>query len=94
MNATTMFRVVAALIAVDVLAIYSLYMARDGWPPGHPWSAITMGCLVFVFVSFSFTLSGSSNIAKIGRIAGWTAAMLSIVQCVLWTISAFIGREL
>jgi hypothetical protein len=46
MAAARIVRLLCVLIAVGAIGsiafAYSRYLTRDEWPPGHPWSALTL----------------------------------------------------
>jgi hypothetical protein len=83
-------KIVAALLIVDVIAVYVYCLTIKGhYPPSHPWSGITLALLSaglfqrFVLRERPMSVEPSSGM--------WTVVVLTAASAGLWTTAAFLS---
>ena len=80
MTQLQVFQVVVGFFLIALMGLlYGMAGASGRWPPGHPWSGITLYLLAFVQFAYAFRLP---------KAVGLFFAGLVIVTCILWILKS------
>ncbi|MDP2312267.1 MAG: hypothetical protein Q8P41_05125 [Pseudomonadota bacterium] len=79
-------RALGAALLLLVVWVYSQALEHERWPPGHPWSGLTLALLGLLPLFWpGVTWSGASRASLVARFA---VIGMALVGAVLWYLSA------
>jgi len=80
---------VAAVVMMDVAAVYSVCLLMNGvYPPSHPWSGITLMLLAVGVVPGVF----GGEPARRGSTVSWLHVGGLLFSAGAWTVAAILSR--
>ena len=81
-------RAAGLFVIVLVVLGYALTLRRGAWPPGHPWSGIT---LITLATSSFLTAAGNTNKNQSTAVLSAAGIVFLIVGAISWSIAWLIA---
>lgn len=80
-----------AVVMLAVVAfVYAQALGADRWPPGHPWSGISLSLGATMLLGFSF---GPRAMAMPVRLILLVVAGLSLLSSISWFLSSMLAAR-